>query len=72
MNSAQEAALTRLQDNPRVGQIRIIVAHDACPACRQREGAYAKGEVPALPTPGCSHPLGCRCFYEPALTELFP
>lgn len=72
MTSSQEATLARLQQNPRVSKIRIIVAHDACPACREREGEFAKGQVPALPTPGCSHPLRCRCFYEPTLTEIFP
>jgi hypothetical protein len=65
-------ALARYRANPRVSQIRLIVAHDACPACRSREGAYLKADVPELPTAGCSHPLGCRCFYEPALTEIYP
>lgn len=72
MSSNLEAALKRMQANPRVSKIRIIVANDACPACREREGEYPKDQVPALPTPGCSHALGCRCFYEPALTELYP
>jgi hypothetical protein len=64
--------LARLQSNPRVSNVRVIVAPDCCPACREREGAYSKDSVPRLPTPGCSHPLGCRCFYEPALTEIYP
>lgn len=72
MSSRQEAALQKFQQNPRVSKIRIIVAHDACPACREHEGEYPKQQVPELPTLGCSHPLGCRCFYEPALTEIFP
>ncbi len=70
--SPQMLALARLEANPRVNVIRVIVARDACPACRAREGAYSKGSVPALPTPGCSHPLGCRCFYEPSLSEIYP
>lgn len=72
MSTDSQAALTRMQENPRVSKIRLIVGHDACPACREMEGEYLKDHVPPLPTPGCSHPLGCRCFYEPALTEIFP
>lgn len=72
MTTLQEATLARLQSNPRVSRIRLIVAHDACPACREQEGEYFKDGVPQLPTPGCSHPLKCRCFYQPTLTEIFP
>jgi hypothetical protein len=72
MDSPQEMALARMRDNPRVSRIRVIVAHDACPACRVQEGEYEKATVPGLPTAGCSHPLRCRCFYEPALTEIYP
>lgn len=72
MQSPQARALARLRDNPRVSKIRIIVTHDACPACRDHEGEYEKSEVPELPAAGCSHPLGCRCFYEPTLTEIYP
>ncbi|HEY4666348.1 MAG TPA: hypothetical protein VIH26_03485 [Anaerolineales bacterium] len=72
IDSPQGMALARLRDNPRVSRIRVIVAHDACPACRQQEGEYEKAIVARLPATGCSHPLGCRCFYEPTLTELYP
>jgi hypothetical protein len=72
METRQEAALSRLEKNARVSKIRLIVAHDACPACRRQEGEYDKGHVPELPTRGCSHPLRCRCFYEPTLIEIFP
>jgi hypothetical protein len=72
MVTRQEAALSKLEDNPRVSKIRLIVAQDACPACRRQEGEYYKGHVPELPTLGCSHPLKCRCFYEPTLTEIYP
>jgi len=71
-NTARADALAKFRANPRVSRIRLIVTPDACPACRAVEGAYSKGEVPDLPSPGCSHPLGCRCFYEPALTEIYP
>lgn len=72
MTTITEATLERLRNNPRVSKIRLIVAHDACPACRELEGEYAREQVPSLPNSGCSHPLKCRCFYEPALTEIFP
>ena len=66
------AALERFRANPRVAKIRLIVPHDACPTCRQLEGEYEKDEVPELPLLDCSHPLGCRSFYEPKLEEIFP
>lgn len=65
-------ALERFQDNPRVSRIRLIVPHDACPSCRHLEGEYDKDDVPELPLLSCSHPLGCRSFYEPMLTEIYP
>jgi hypothetical protein len=55
-----------------VRSIRLIVWDDACPACRAAEGSYSKADAPALPIPGCSHPYGCRCFYEPFLTDIHP
>jgi hypothetical protein len=71
-STPEAQALARLRANPRVSQVRVIVAPDCCPACRAQEGAYAKDDVPALPRTDCSHPSGCRCFYEPALTEIYP
>ncbi|MCJ7513709.1 MAG: hypothetical protein MUO23_12150 [Anaerolineales bacterium] len=65
-------ARARLQANPRVYRIRLVVHEDACPACCIAEGELAKSEVPVVPIHGCSHGLGCRCFYEPALSEIFP
>lgn len=65
-------ALRDFQNNPRVLYVRISVAHDCCPACRQIEGAYAKDSAPVLPAEGCSHPNGCRCFYQPVLDEIYP
>jgi uncharacterized protein (UPF0212 family) len=65
-------ALKSLQENPRVIYVRISVSQDCCPACRQAEGAYAKEVAPKLPVEGCSHPLGCRCFYQPVLEEIYP
>lgn len=70
--SETAVALKRLQANPRVNYIRIAVSQDCCPACRQAEGAYAKDSTPRLPIEGCSHELGCRCFYQPVLEEIYP
>jgi hypothetical protein len=70
--SATAVALARLRENPRVGIIRLIVAHEACPACKAMEGEYEKKNVPELPVAGCSHENGCRCFYAPSLIEIFP
>ena len=69
-----KTALARadMQQNDRVSLIRISVAHDCCPACAAVQGAHPKESVPILPVTGCSHGLGCRCFYEPVLTEIYP
>jgi hypothetical protein len=47
-------------------------AADSCPACQLAEGEFPKDSTPDLPTPGCSHPQGCRCFYAPALSVIYP
>ena len=65
-------ALQQLKDNPRVRDVRLIVAADACPVCAAHEGTYPKDQAPELPIEGCSNPAGCRCFYEPMLTEVYP
>ena len=70
--STTAMTLKRLQDNPRVSYLHIAVMHDCCPACREVEGAYPKDQAPRLPVVGCSHSLGCRCFYQPVLTEIYP
>lgn len=70
--STASVALQRFQQNPRVKAVRISVAHDCCPACRAAEGAYAKDQAPGIPVEGCSHALGCRCFYQPILDDIYP
>ncbi len=70
--SETAVALKRLQENPRVLYVRISVSGDCCPACRQAEGAYIKEQAPLLPIRGCSHGLGCRCYYQPVLDEVYP
>jgi len=70
--SAHAVALKTLQQNPRVTSIRINVAGDACPLCYESRGTFAKDAVPALPHQGCSHERGCRCNYEPVLSEIYP
>lgn len=70
--STTTVALKKFQNNPRVKNLRLIVADDACPACQQMQATYKKEEAPSLPVEGCSHAHGCRCFYEPMLDEIFP
>lgn len=70
--SVTAVALKKLQDNPRVYAIHIATSEEACPACKAVQGTYAKDKVPALPVEGCSHPDGCRCFYQPMLEEIYP
>ena len=70
--SATAVALARLRASPRVSRVRIMTADDACPACLADGGEFTKDEVPALPVRGCSHARGCRCFYEPALIDIYP
>ena len=70
--SATAVALRQLIANPRVSRVRLIVGDEACPACRAAEGEFTKDRVPVLPVPGCSHAQGCRCFYQPALVEIYP
>lgn len=70
--SSTSVALKRFRSNPRVKYVRITVAHNCCPACREREGAYSKDDAPRLPVEGCSSQHGCRCFYQPFLEDLYP
>jgi len=70
--SATAVALRRLQTNSRVANVRVVAEADACPACQQVAGTYAKDQAPHLPVPGCSCSNGCCCFYEPMLTEIYP
>jgi hypothetical protein len=70
--STRAVALEQFKVNPRVKNIRLVVAHNACPACQQMEGTYDKYQAPELPVKGCSHKDGCRCFYEPMLDEIYP
>jgi len=71
-NTTAKHALKKFQDNPRVKNIRLIVSADCCPACAAYEGTYDKFKAPTLPIEGCSHPNGCRCFYEPMLNIIYP
>lgn len=70
--SASARAKAQLLSNPRVLRLRLMAAADACPACLDATGEFPKATVPDLPVPGCSHPMGCRCFYEPALDSIYP
>ncbi|NTV35690.1 MAG: hypothetical protein HGA53_01925 [Anaerolineaceae bacterium] len=72
MSSTTSVALKKFCDNTRVRNIRLVVSNDACPACQEIEGTYAKENAPVLPVEGCSCENGCRCFYEPMLNEIYP
>jgi hypothetical protein len=71
-DSPAAQALKRMQANPRVKYIVVIVPAGACPACQNLTGTYAKDQVPPLPIDECSHPSGCRAFYLPYLDEIYP
>jgi hypothetical protein len=70
--STTALALKHMQTNPRVNAVVVVVHGDACPACQEIQGTYAKDQAPKLPVEGCSHHEGCRCFYQPVLGKLFP
>jgi hypothetical protein len=70
--SSTSVALKRFQNNPRVNMVRLITMQDACPACLQAARAYEKESATKLPVEGCSHGLGCRCFYQPYLDDIYP
>jgi hypothetical protein len=72
VNSPAAQALKRMQDNPRVKYIVVIVPGDACPVCQNLTGTYPKDQVPPLPIEECSRPLGCQAFYLPYLDEIYP
>jgi hypothetical protein len=66
------AALERIIEGGIATKVRILTSYDSCPVCKSIEGAYEFDDVPALPIDGCSHPLGCRCHYEPVLDRRGP
>jgi hypothetical protein len=70
--SATAIAIKNFIENPRVINIRLVVGADCCPVCAAHEGTYPKDGAPQLPIEGCSHPNGCRCFYEPMLNIIYP
>ncbi len=70
--SASAVALREFRQNARVYAVHVAMAEDACPACEAIQGTYTKENVPTLPVEGCSHPHGCRCFYQPMLSEIYP
>ena len=70
--SATAVARQEFLANERVSLVRVIVAETSCPTCQSFEGTYEKDAVPALPIEGCSHASGCRCFYQPYLTTIYP
>lgn len=72
VESTAAQTLLRLRNNPRVTAVRVVIAKDACPACYEHAGVYTPQAAPLLPVAGCSHVNGCRCYYEPILSEVYP
>jgi hypothetical protein len=70
--SVSAVSLKKLIENERVYAIHVATGVDACPVCQAVQGTYPKDKVPTLPVEGCSHPHGCRCFYQPMLGEIYP
>jgi hypothetical protein len=66
------AALEHMRANPRVKLIVLSVPEDACPSCMELAGTYPKDQVPDIPMERCSHPMGCRSFYQPYLDDIYP
>jgi hypothetical protein len=71
-SSPAAQSLKRMQANPRVKYVVVIVPGDACPACQNLTGTYPKDQAPRLPVESCSDPLGCRAYYLPYLDEIYP
>ncbi len=67
VESTSAQALRRYREDGRIREVRILADRNCCPTCREAAHSYAIGAVPALPIEGCSHPVGCRCVYEPVL-----
>jgi len=68
-HSLTAVALKRFRENSRVTAVRITASADSCSHCYGSMKTYPKEDVPTLPHPGCSREDGCRCFYEPVLSE---
>jgi hypothetical protein len=72
VNSMTAQALKRFQANPRVKAVTVASSSSSCSYCYEQLGTYPVDKVPPLPHKGCSHTDGCRCFYIPVLTEIYP
>ncbi len=54
-----------------IKEAEIIAAQDSCESCKSEAGKrYKLDELPELPHPSCTFPLGCRCVAALALDEL--
>ncbi len=71
-HAEHKAALEKIKKGGIATKVRILVAREACPACRSVEGAYEFADVPELPVEGCSSPDGCTCYYAPVLDRFGP
>jgi len=71
-HSTTAYALKRFQSNSRVKAVTLASDYDACSYCYEQLDTYPLDKVPPLPHKGCSHANGCRCFYIPVLSDIYP
>lgn len=65
-HASNQRALANYRRSEVVKGVEIIVAEDACEACRKlADKTYKFNEVPLLPHVKCTHEKGCRCTYAP-------
>ena len=70
--SSTAVARRKFVENHRVRLVRLVVAADACPVYTKLQLINTYNSVPELPIKGCSQNMGCRCFYEPTLNNIYP
>jgi len=64
LNEYRQRNLAQYRESDVVTGVRILLASDACPACKSfAKIIYPIDKVPALPHPECTNPKACRCSY---------
>jgi hypothetical protein len=59
-------SLSQMRSTGILNQVGICAIDDSCNECRERAlHRYPPTNVPELPHPACTHPMGCRCRYIP-------
>lgn len=68
----RERERERRADADFFSHVKILACDDerTCAACKQlAKRTYARAEVPELPFPACTSPMGCRCSALPVLDD---